>query len=167
MAPKQAAIISDCGTYRYALSRPREGESAWYPAAVFLMLNPSTADADNDDPTIRRCRRFAKDWSCEGLIVGNLFALRSTDPDQLLTHADPIGPDNDSWLRRMTARSVTVVCAWGAHPMAVERGVQVARMLTDVGVSLFCLGTTKSGAPRHPLYVRADQKLIKWEIPNG
>ena len=161
------AVISDCGAYRYWLHRMDDCEDPFATSAVFLMLNPSTADASLDDPTIRRCRRFAKDWGDDGLVVGNLFALRSTDPAQLLTHPDPIGPHNDNWLRLMAERHATVVCAWGAHPMAVERGAQVARMLIDNGVTLWCLGTTKSGAPRHPLYVRADQKLIKWEIPNG
>lgn len=161
----KGAVISDCGTYRYWLHRMNDCEDPEFAtSAVFLMLNPSTADASLDDPTIRRCRRFAKDWGHDGLVVGNLFALRSTDPDQLLTHADPVGPHNDNWLTLMAERHATIVCAWGAHPMAVKRGAEVARMLTDAGAELWCLGTTKSGAPRHPLYVRADQKLIKWEV---
>ncbi|HHA2445041.1 DUF1643 domain-containing protein [Stenotrophomonas maltophilia] len=162
----QTAVISDCGNYRYLLTRPSEVARPERGTALFLMLNPSTADAAVDDPTIRRCRGFAKAWGCYGLTVANLFALRSTDPALLLSHADPIGPLNDDWLRRLAREYGDVVCAWGAHSMAASRATTVAQLMTAAGARLWCLGITKHGAPRHPLYVRADQPLAPWREPN-
>lgn len=160
------AVLSSCGTYRYLLTRPCEEVHPDRGTALFLMLNPSTADAHADDPTIRRCRGFARGWGCNGMTVANLFALRSTDPAALLAHGDPIGPDNDAWLRRLAREYGDVVCAWGAHSMAKARGGQVATIMQSAGARLWCLGTTKHGYPRHPLYVRSDQQLVEWQ-PNG
>jgi hypothetical protein len=129
--------------------------------ALFVMLNPSTADAQLDDPTIRRCRGFSKLWDCNGLAVANLYALRSTNPTALWTHPDPVGPDNDDYLRKFARECGDVVCAWGANAKP-DRVARVASILADAGARLWCLGTTKDGAPRHPLYVRADQPLIEW-----
>ncbi len=163
----ERAIISDCGSYRYLLTRPSEVARPDRGTALFLMLNPSTADAEVDDPTIRRCRGFAKAWGCNGLTVANLFALRSTDPAVLLSHADPIGPLNDDWLRRLAREYGDVVCAWGAHSMAVGRSAAVAEIMRKAGARLWCLGTTKQGFPRHPLYVRGDQQLVEWTEPTN
>ncbi|KOF00671.1 hypothetical protein W7K_02885 [Stenotrophomonas geniculata N1] len=163
----QTAVISDCGNYRYLLTRPTQVVRPERGTALFLMLNPSTADADVDDPTIRRCRGFAKAWGCNGLTVANLFALRSTDPALLLSHAAPIGPLNDGWLRKLASEYGDVVCAWGAHSMAVGRSIVVAQLLRQAGARLWCLGTTKQGFPRHPLYVRGDQPLVDWKEPGN
>jgi hypothetical protein len=152
--------MSQCGQYRYLLSRDGDMTATRGPA-VFIMLNPSTADAWIDDPTIRRCRSFAKAWACNGISVANLYALRSTDPSALWHHPEPIGPENDEWLTRIAATASEVVCAWGANAQP-ERARIVAGMLAANGVQLKCLGTTKSGAPRHPLYVPASQPLIEW-----
>lgn len=155
-----SAIISSCGQYRYMLSR--EGDlTAQRGPVVFIMLNPSTADATLDDPTIRRCRGFAQTWGCNGIKVLNLYALRSTDPNGLWAHEDPVGPENDNWLTRIALSAEEVVCAWGgnAQPSRVR---EVAAMLASAGIRLKCLGTTKAGAPRHPLYVRGDQSLLDW-----
>lgn len=160
----ESAVISTCGTYRYVLTRPSEVVHPDRGTALFLMLNPSTADATQDDPTIRRCRGFARSWGCAGLTVGNLFALRATDPAALQQHAAPIGPYNDDWLRRLAAEHMDVVCAWGALPFAAARASDVALLLRAAGARLWCLGTTKHGAPRHPLHVRGDQSLIPWEV---
>lgn len=154
------AILSACGQYRYMLSRPGD-MTATRGAALFIMLNPSTADAEQDDPTIRRCRGFARAWGCTGIQVLNLYALRSTDPAALWTHTDPVGPENDEWLTKFALRADEVVCAWGANAQP-QRARIVAGMLAANGVRLKCLGTTKAGAPRHPLYVRGDQPLIDW-----
>lgn len=158
---KTDAVISNCGQYRYVLTRRFDDMLADHPLALFLMLNPSTADADLDDPTIRRCIGFAKAWGCSGVVVVNLYALRSTDPSQLWRHEEPVGKMNDKWISRLGAESVDVICAWGANAKA-ERVEEVVKMLESNGARLWCLGTTKSGAPRHPLYVKADQKLIPW-----
>ncbi|KVC19730.1 DUF1643 domain-containing protein [Burkholderia pseudomultivorans] len=156
-----STIISECGQYRYLLSRPADCTAPMKSAALFLMLNPSTADASLDDPTIRRCRGFAKTWDCNGISVANLYALRSTDPVALWSHADPVGPDNDTYLRKFAYEYGDVVCAWGANARD-ERVSAVVAILREAGARLWCLGTTKDGSPRHPLYVRADQPLIEW-----
>ncbi|MNM76913.1 hypothetical protein D3C81_887520 [compost metagenome] len=160
----ERTVISPCGTYRYVLTRPSEVVHPDRGTALFLMLNPSTADATQDDPTIRRCRGFARSWGCAGLTVANLFALRAKDPAELHQHAAAIGPENDVWLRRLAAEHMDVVCAWGALPFAAARASDVALILRAAGARLWCLGKTKHGAPRHPLYVRGDQPLIPWEV---
>lgn len=149
------AVFSECGAYRYRLSR------YWGDGLTvgFVMLNPSTADAEQDDPTIRRCIGFAKSWGGGNLIVGNLFALRSTDPRALLTASDPVGPANDNYLREIALQSDILVAAWGAHSLAIARGKAVSKILPG---KLHCLGTTKQGHPRHPLYVPASTELFKW-----
>ena len=155
-----SAVISPCGQYRYTLSRDGDMTATRGPA-LFIMLNPSTADAIDDDRTIGRCRSFARTWGCNGIQVGNLYALRSTDPDALWEHDDPVGPENDAWLQRLTMAASEVVCAWGGDAKP-DRVRAVFDMLTAAGVRMRCLGTTKDGAPRHPLYVRGDTPLVDW-----
>lgn len=153
------ATLSPCGTYRYTLSRIWD---ASLPAALFIMLNPSTADASVDDPTIRRCRSFATREGCGALTVVNLFALRATDPGELTTHPDPVGPDNDTHIALALGKQPEVViAAWGALPFARARAAAVTSILAPTW-QVNCLGTTKSGDPRHPLYVRGDQPLAAW-----
>lgn len=151
-----AAAVFDttARTYRYLLTR------IWDPAvppAVFLMLNPSTADALEDDATIlrlvRRPNGFAHRMGAGGVVVVNLFALRSTDPRALRDHADPVGPLNDAFIRRATAGASTVVAAWGAGGVEHGRGQRIAETLRKRGVRLQCLGMTSTGQPRHPLYL--------------
>lgn len=151
----KGATLSECGLYRYSLYRK------WGPGSIctFIMLNPSTADAVEDDPTIRRCIAFAKREGCDGILVENLFAFRATKPMALTTAADPVGRQNDARIRdalRMAAKhDWPVIAAWGANKLARERGAEIARWYDD----LKCLGKTKSGAPRHPLYVPSNQPL--------
>lgn len=159
-----SAVISPCGTYRYLLSRPSEVLHPDRSDALFIMLNPSTADETSDDPTIRRCRGFARSWGCAGLTVANLYALRATDPAALWEHDDPVGPENDVHLATLAREYGDVVCAWGANARH-DRVTQVVSILTSSGARLWCLGMTKAGAPRHPLYVRADQPCIEWRQP--
>lgn len=144
------AILSDDGVYRYLLRR------WWDPtveAAKFIMLNPSTADASQDDPTIRRCMGFARRWGMGGLVVANLYALRSTDPRALWDHPDPVGPENDGYLRDILASPGPVIAAWGAH----AKPDRVAEFFDLAGDrSVLALGRTKAGQPRHPLYLRSD-----------
>lgn len=154
------AVLSDCSVYRYSLTRSWGGG----PYALWVMLNPSTADASQDDPTIRRCIGFTKSWGYRKLIVVNLFALRATDPAELLRHPSPHGPENVQTIRRHLVTAHVVVAAWGAH-RAVERrnAPSLVRLAEDQGKQVLCLGTTKAGAPRHPLYVKGDQRLVPWE----
>lgn len=155
------AVFSDCGTYRYDLGRTWAVGSR----AVFVMLNPSTADAEQDDPTIRRCITFAHAWSCGGLRVLNAYALRSTDPKGLWRVADPVGPENDAWIFRAfvqaRAERAPVVVAWGAH-CKPGRAADIRDIARRTLVDLTCLGTTKSGAPRHPLYLPATSERAPW-----
>lgn len=151
---KSDAILSKCGLYRYRLTR----RWADGPTMCFIMLNPSTADAQADDPTIRRCIGFAKRENCGALMVANLFALRSTDPENLICADDPVGPDNDHFIQNLVERiDGPIVAAWGSHAMTHYRASDV---IDICGSRLKCLGKTKHGSPRHPLYVKGDAALI-------
>lgn len=160
-APVAHAEVSDCGQYRYTLGR-RWGVGS---AATFIMLNPSTADALQDDPTIRRCIGFAKALGCEALHVANLYAYRATKPADLWKADDPVGPENDEALRTAFRTALReqgpVIAAWGANarPLRAEFVTVLARA---AGVTLTALGATKDGAPRHPLYLRADARPEPW-----
>lgn len=163
---RKSAVISPCGTYRYQLGR-RWGEGA---AMLFVMLNPSTADAEIDDPTIRRCVGFAKREGLAGIDVMNLFAFRSPSPSEMRRAADPVGPDNDDFLARMflaaSAWGAPVVAAWGAHGFHKGRDAKVYALAKGQGVLMQCLGVTNGGAPKHPLYLPADAPLIEWSPLN-
>ena len=151
------AVISECGRFRYSLTR----EWGPGPRALFIMLNPSTADATEDDPTIRRCIGFAKREGCGSLQVENLFAYRATDPDKMFKHAHTAVGATDSYIRNAVAElSGPLIAAWGADKRAESRARRVREYLTEGGALPMCLGKTKSGAPRHPLYVKADAPLI-------
>ena len=138
--------------YRYMLWRKWEGGNQ--QDCVFIMLNPSTADEDVLDPTVTRCVGFARDWGYSGLIVANIFALRATDPRVLIRAAEPVGPDNNKVLAVATARSNCIICAWGVHGKLNDRGQAVLALLS--GRTLECLGVTKNGHPKHPLYLKRD-----------
>ena len=158
---EKAAVISACGAYRYSLTRKWSGA----PLLPFVMLNPSTADAKEDDPTIRRCIGFARREGAGGLIVANLYALRLPSPEALWSARDPIGLENLRTLIGLAAQafdqSASIICAWGA--LARQDQIDGAlRMFHASGARLACLGRTQRGAPRHPLYVRADQPLERF-----
>ncbi|WP_079456112.1 DUF1643 domain-containing protein [Pseudomonas aeruginosa] len=106
-------------------------------------------------------RFMGKAWGCNGIAVVNLYALRATNPADLWKHDDPIGPDNDWHLRAIAREYTDIVCAWGANAKP-ERVEAVTSILTAAGGRLWCLGTTKDGHPRHPLYVRENQALLPW-----
>lgn len=128
------------------------------------MLNPSTADENADDPTLRRCIGFARNWGLGGIDVVNLYALRATNPADLWRSDDPVGPENDAHLEDAGRTSRMLVAAWGAHPKA-ER---VAQVLAIPGFDrLTCLRTTKDGHPGHPLYVPKDVEPISWPVGAG
>lgn len=154
-----AVFDSPQRTRRYILTR------IWDPTVaplVFLMLNPSTANALTDDPTIRRLaglNGFARREKAGGVVVVNLFSLCSPHPKDLHTHPDPVGPYGDAFIRRASTMGDRVVVAWGAFPVAVDRGRQVVSELRRRGVRLACLGTTSAGQPRHPLYLSSGQPL--------
>lgn len=147
-----SARFSPCRRYRYELWR-RWDESK--PYAMFVGLNPSTADEVDDDPTIRRCIRFARDWGFGALCMTNLFALRATDPKVMLAHSEPEGPENDQTLLRAAYAAGIVIAAWGAHGGHRERDQWAQWAMLN---KLHHLGLTKDGKPRHPLYLRADTR---------
>lgn len=147
-----AARFSEDGVYRYELAR----RWARGPVATWIMLNPSTADAVQDDPTIRRCAGFTRSWGLSGIVVVNLFALRSTDPKVLRIARDPVGPDNDDAIHDACVRARLVVAAWGTHGDLFRRNERVLELLAMTPARVTCLGHTKDGHPRHPLYLPKD-----------
>ena len=146
------ASFSRCMTYRYSLTR------RWGVGRTLLVigLNPSTADAQIDDPTVRRCVGFAKSWGFSNLIVANLFAYRSTDPSLLAEVDDPVGPMNDRSLKKLVELADLLLVAWGTRGEMLGRDARVLSWFPRP----YCLGKTTAGFPRHPLYVRGDAKPV-------
>ena len=151
----RTAVISPCGNYRYLLTRIWDER---LPLLVFIMLNPSVADAEIDDPTIRRCMWFAKREGYGGIVVANLYAFRATSPRDLFKAKSPFGPDNEATLRDIATAYPKIVCAWGSHGAAMATA-SINGLLRHGGAQLVCLGRTKDGHPRHPLYVPGNQPL--------
>lgn len=143
-------IFSPCRTYRYTLWREWIGGDGY---AMFIGLNPSTADETKNDQTIRRCMDFAQIWGYAGLCMTNLFAFRATEPKVMLKATiDPIGKDNDGHLQRLAKDAGVIVAAWGAHGKHMRRDQQVRALITN----LHYLRLTKDGHPGHPLYLPGD-----------
>ena len=154
--------------YRYTLTRTIDPLlAANGPPLLFVMLNPSVADEHKDDPTSTRCTGFARRERAPRWVGVNLYAFRATDPADLARYGWPVGPENDDTLVRfMREPGVRIVCAWGAHPMASKAMPRFNRLHVLAGSPpLWCLGTTKNGAPRHPLYVRGDAPLAAFDVP--
>lgn len=156
------AAFSPDNAYRYLLTR----RWAPGPTVCWVMLNPSTASAFADDPTVRRCRAFSQRAGFGGLAVVNLYALRSTDPAQLWTRneADCIGPLGDQFLIGQATTRSTVIAAWGTYGARNERGQRVTDLLADAGIELLCLGLTAGGQPKHPLYVKGNTPLVPYRV---
>lgn len=160
---KRDALISSCEAYRYWLSRSWGGTGK---RALFLMLNPSTADAQVDDRTIQRCVSLAESWGCSSLHVVNLFAFRATHPKDMFKAKYPVGPDNAKHIKdllgRMTPRRDLVVCAWGNHGRYLDQDKAVLALIEKSGHKARCLEINKNGTPKHPLYVRRETRLIPY-----
>lgn len=156
-----SAQLSDDRRYRWLLTRRWDRSR---PILGWVMLNPSTADQEVDDPTIRRCIGFARSQAYGGIAVVNLFGWRATDPDELTTIDDPVGmPDYDNPLAFLPPCQM-VVAAWGSAGDASRTRVDhVVEIAAHTELRLWCLGTTATGQPRHPLYVRADTPIIPWK----
>jgi hypothetical protein len=129
------------------------------------MLNPSTADALSDDPTIRRCSDFARRWQFGALDVVNLFAWRSTDPEALLRVEDPVGYANSAAISRVASTASRIVLAWGSHKRIAKLLVPRANLIRDylllMGPDVGHLGINADGQPRHPLYLSKTTKFTK------
>ncbi len=153
--------FSSCRRYRYVLIHRWDELFDGGKLIMWIGLNPSTADEQQLDPTLRRIARFSRDWGYDGFVMGNIFGYRATLPADMRTQEDPNGPDNDRWLLEMAGRCEKVVAAWGAHGAYRDRGSDVARLLGKV--PLYCVNQTKEGHPIHPLYQPADRTLIRWQ----
>lgn len=162
--PGRLAEFSDCGRYRYTLHRPQRGEG---PHVCFVLLNPSTADDERNDPTVRRCLGFAKKrYDACAITVLHAFAFRTPSPFELYgAHArgiDVVGPDNDWYIDRiLTWQSPVVIGGWGSNGHARWARPRIEKLMAKLrqGRDVFCLGKTKTGQPRHPLYVPYEQNV--------
>jgi hypothetical protein len=158
----RTADISPDGLYRYSLTRIWGGPGN-HKFLPWIMLNPSTADHSIDDPTIRRCIGFARAFGYSGIRVYNLYAFRATNPADLLTAADPVGPRNDAVLRDVLINAhrigVPVIAAWGVNAKP-DRVAKIAGY--SYADQLHCLGVTKAGQPKHPLYLPKTAELRRW-----
>jgi len=143
---KKEAILSEDHKYRYQLSRIWDEE---LPSILFIMLNPSIADAKDDDPTIRRVVNFAKSWGYGGVYVGNLYAFRSTDPKGLRDIEDPVGEDNITHVQSLLPLVNKVIYAWGHNE-------KEPTWLREMVEKPYCIDVSKKGIPKHPLYLKKD-----------
>jgi hypothetical protein len=153
------AVYSDCERYRYALTRVWDGAA---PRLLFIMLNPSKATERANDPTVERCERRARVLGYGAMRVMNIFAWRETDPKKLRQAADPVGADNDSLLLAALIWADCVIAGWGVHGEHLGRGPQVEALLRGAGADLACLGLSKAGHPRHPLYIAYAKPPVPW-----
>lgn len=153
------ATFSPCGRYRYTLPRIANPSTA-DRLCLFVMLNPSTADDERNDPTVTRAITYSQAWGYDGLLVGNVYAWRSTDPRALRAAEDPVGAENDYYLGLMAAISSTIVCAWGNH-CAPARAAAVRSLMSNFQ-PLHYLRLNKGGSPCHPLYLPANLRPQPW-----
>lgn len=156
----RGAEIDPTGVYRYRLWREWDLNLPW---VGFVMLNPSTADATVDDATIRRCIGFARAWGYGALEVVNLFCCRTKNPATLRRVVDPVGPEGDRYLLQMNQRTQAIVFGWGNHGGWQNRD-QAAIQLLGAKETVYCLGVTQLGHPRHPLYLSRDTALMPFQV---
>ena len=155
------AVYSPCERYRYTLERIWDRQA---PRLTYIMLNPSKATELANDPTIERCQRRAVALGYGAMRISNLFAWRETDPASLKRAVSPVGADTDRLLLDDAAWAGNVLCAWGVHGTHLGRGNEVLSHLRDSGATLFHLGLTKGGLPRHPLYVAYRTEMTRWVL---
>lgn len=161
--PKSGAVLSADGRFRYMLTREWQIEKR---SVVWIMLNPSTADHKINDPTIRKIIAYSKRWGYDRLDVANLFGFRTPDPRLLAREKDPVGAENDFWLRFAVERSDLVVCAWGSRGTLNGRATIVRRILREMGVTPSMLrANPSSGEPGHPLYLPGKLEPVPFERP--
>lgn len=156
-----SAIYSDCETYRYALTRVWDDAR---PRVLFIMLNPSKATEQQNDPTIERCERRARALGFGGFRAVNIFALRETDPKKMRAHPAPTGPDNDAIVAESCDWADVILAAWGAHGDHLNRGFEMRDVLAGLSKPMHTLGLTKAGHPRHPLYISYAQQPEPWDL---
>lgn len=163
---RSGAIFSACERYRYALWRDvypgdlLQNPPGTFGFAAWVGLNPSTADENDLDNTTRRCLKWTREWGCTRYVMLNAFAWRSTDPRGMKSADDPVGPDNDLFLKRFTANARFIIAAWGTNCDLIRQEA----VCKAVGRPMECLGLNNDGSPKHPLYVpqKAERGLF-WE----
>lgn len=155
-ATSRRTVLSPCRRYRYALWRSWIGGDGY---ALFVGLNPSTADEAADDRTIVRCMTYAKFWGFEALCMVNLFASRATDPREMKVARDPVGLHNDRFIETLALEAGVVVAAWGCDGAYLERDRTVLALLPR---PVHCLKLNGDGSPGHALYLRGDLKPRVW-----
>ena len=161
--PNTHTIWSADRVYRYFLRRPVDENVALssLPPLAFLLLNPSTADENKDDPTVAKARRYAHFWGYGEVIILNIFAFRATNPRLLCLQENPIGDENDSIIKNTVQTVLTlggdVVCGWGNHGQILGRCYDMRSLLKGQKIKAFPF--TKQGEPGHPLYLRHDVRL--------
>ena len=163
---KSTATFSDCGRYRYLIEgRWNDIERRWNDGSIcaFVGLNPSTATANSDDATIRKCLALARTWGFSGMTMTNLFAVRCRYPQVLSTHQDPVGPENDRFLLPVIEQAHTVVAMWGNHGLkSYGQSTRRDQYILSLRDDWQCIGITKQGAPRHPLYAASSSNLANF-----
>lgn len=159
---KGSAIFDPSHRYRYCLTRSWPGPNPSHQV-TFIMLNPSQANADQDDPTIRACSQFARRWGYHQLSIVNLFAYRTPQPKTLQQASDPIGPDNDYYLLQAAESAHKVILAWGNWGTFLKRDQTVVKLLSSHHHKLHCLMRNNSGQPRHPLYIKRTIQPKPWD----
>ena len=145
-----ATLGGSSDEYRYSLRRVWSQRG---PLCCWIMLNPSTADSMLDDPTLAKVQGFSRMWGYGGCIVVNLFAYRTPSPVSMMNAADPVGPDNDTYICEAVSEASIVVCAWGKDGAFRGRGPAVLAMVQAAGAIPFALKLNKDGSPQHPLYI--------------
>jgi len=160
---KRAAFISSCGLYRYSLSRIWDDQ---LPRLVVCMLNPSKADHEVDDPTMLALIHFARIWGYGGLLIVNLYGFRASQPKEMFNATDPIGRENDGYvvaaLDYAAANGGRLLVAWGNDGQ--ERAGFFCQLAESRDIELICLGTTLSGAPKHPM-ARGKHRIPRDQVP--
>lgn len=154
---RTGATFSRCERYRFDLFRIWDESK---PKVMFVGLNPSTADATKNDPTVTRCIRYAQSWGYGGMHMMNIFAFRATDPSDMKAEPEPIGTDTDEWLLKVEQESALTLVAWGNHGAHLNRAAQVCTLLSE----LHCLKQNKNGYPAHPLYLKASLTPIIYQF---
>ena len=156
----KSAILSSCQKHRLQLWREWDSN---LPQVLFIMLNPSTADHEQDDPTLRRCIDFAKQWGYGGLYIGNLYSLRAADPKTLLKVSKFSHIDNCKHVSTMAQQCQLVVCAWGNYPIIKKLGIPL-NIFKQLNQKLHCIDLSKTGTPKHPLYLKKSLTPIPFEL---
>ena len=158
---KKSCVLSKCNKYRYELRRAWNSSK---PQIMFILLNPSTADDIEDDPTIKKCISYTKRLKGGSIVVCNIFSYRSTDPRLMKQHNDPVGPNNDYWIKKNAKESKLIIAGWGKHGSYLGRAEEICRMLPK----MHCFKINKDGSPTHFLYLPSNLKpiLFRYSVKN-